>query len=46
LDDADLTDQEAIDVAVFVNSHPRPHFELKEHLPVLEKLGEYNASVK
>lgn len=46
LDDADLTDQEAIDIAAFVNSHPRPHFELQEHLPVPARLGEYNGSVK
>lgn len=44
LDDTNLTDQQAVDIAAFVNSHKRPHFELKEHLPVKERLGEYNAS--
>ncbi len=29
LDDTDLTDQEAFDIAAFVNSHPRPKFEPK-----------------
>lgn len=43
LDDPDLTEQEAIDIAVYVNSHPRPAFILKDHLPKGEKLGEYNA---
>ena len=43
LDDANLSEQEAIDVAVFINSHERPRFELKEHLPDAAALGEYNA---
>lgn len=43
LDDATLTDQEALDVAVFVNTHDRPEFDLKSHLPVEARLGEYNA---
>lgn len=45
LDNADLTDQQALDIAAFVNSHKRPHFELRQHLPVKEKLGEYNGSI-
>jgi thiosulfate dehydrogenase len=44
LDDATLTDQEALDIATFVNSHPRPKFRLEEHLPAKERLGEYNSS--
>ena len=44
LDDADLTDQQALDIAAYVNSHKRPHFDLLKHLPAKEKLGEYNAS--
>jgi thiosulfate dehydrogenase len=44
LDETDLTDQQALDIAAFVNSQKRPHFELSQHLPVKEKLGEYNAS--
>jgi thiosulfate dehydrogenase len=44
LDDTDLTDQQALDLAAYVNSHKRSHFELNRHLPVRERLGEYNAS--
>lgn len=44
LDDASLTTQEAIDVAAFINSHPRPAFDLKAHLPPAEKRGEYNGA--
>lgn len=44
LDDTDLSDEQAIDIAAYVNSHKRPHFELNQHLPVKERLGEYNAS--
>jgi thiosulfate dehydrogenase len=32
LDEADLSDQEAMDVAAFVNSHERPAFRLEDHL--------------
>ncbi len=32
LDDADLSDQEAVDVAAFVNAHERPQFRLEDHL--------------
>lgn len=42
LGDPYLTDKQALDVAAFVNSQPRPHFDLKEHLPKPERLGEYN----
>jgi thiosulfate dehydrogenase len=41
-DESDLTDQQAIDIAAFVNSHPRPHFALDQHLPHPDRLGEYN----
>nr|WP_165075251.1 c-type cytochrome [Paludisphaera rhizosphaerae] len=44
LDDPDLTDQEALDVAAFINSHDRPAFRLEDHLPPPAKLGEYNAA--
>jgi thiosulfate dehydrogenase len=43
LDDANLTEQEALDLAVYVNSKPRPDFHLKDHLPKDERLGEYNS---
>jgi thiosulfate dehydrogenase len=44
LDDTDLTEQEALDIAAYVNSHERPHFDLESHLPRQERLGEYNGS--
>jgi len=43
LDDAKLTDQEALDLAAFINAHDRPAFDLKNHLPLESRLGEYNA---
>lgn len=43
LDDATLTDQEALDLASFINAHDRPAFDLKSHLPPEARLGEYNA---
>lgn len=43
LGDPHLSEQEALDVAAFVNSHERPKFVLEDHLPVAERLGEYNA---
>lgn len=42
LDDATLTEQEAIDIAVFVNSHSRPRFDLSAHLPPPSETGVYN----
>lgn len=41
-DETDLTEQEALDIAAFVNSHSRPHFVLKEHLPPAEQRGVYD----
>lgn len=46
LDETDLSDQEAIDIAAFVNSHERPAFRLAEHLPEKSKLGEYNGATE
>ncbi len=43
LDDPYLTNQEAFDIAAFVNSHDRPRFELQNHLPSPQGLGQYNA---
>ena len=43
LDDPILTEQQALDVAAYLNSKPRPKFTLENHLPPAEKLGEYNA---
>jgi len=42
LDDATLTEQEAIDIAAYVNSYERPVFRLEDHLPKDDQLGEYN----
>ncbi len=44
LGDPHLSEQEALDIAAFVNSKPRPTFVLEEHLPAPERLGEYNAA--
>jgi cytochrome c len=41
LDDPFLSEQEALDIAAFINPRPRPKFVLEEHLP--QRLGEYNA---
>ncbi|VTS05057.1 c-type cytochrome [Tuwongella immobilis] len=38
-----LTDREAIDIAAYIHSQPRPKFRLSEHLPPADRLGEYNA---
>lgn len=46
LDDTDLTDQEALDIAAYVNSHERPKFDLQDHLPEKGRLGEYNSNAK
>lgn len=46
LDDTDLTDQEALDIASYVNSSERPKFRLQHHLPSQNKLGEYNSNVQ
>ncbi|HVV99212.1 MAG TPA: c-type cytochrome [Planctomycetaceae bacterium] len=40
-----LTEAEALDIAAFVNSHPRPVFRLREHLPSPDRLGEYNGEI-
>lgn len=45
LDETDLTEEQVVDIAAFINSQKRPHFELNKHLPVTERLGEYNASI-
>ncbi len=43
LGDPILTEQEALDIAAFINSKPRPKFVLQDHLPKPERLGEYNS---
>jgi thiosulfate dehydrogenase len=42
-EETDLTDDEALNIAAFINSHDRPKFRLKDHLPEKSKLGEYNS---
>jgi thiosulfate dehydrogenase len=44
LDEANLTEEQALDIAAYVNSHERPRFELNRHLPAQDRLGEYNAA--
>jgi thiosulfate dehydrogenase len=46
LDKTDLSDQESLDVSAFLNSHPRPKFQLREHLPEKARLGEYNSGAE
>lgn len=43
LGETDLTDQEALDIAAYVNSHDRPKFRIQDHLPEKSRLGEYNS---
>ncbi|WP_419769516.1 MAG: c-type cytochrome [Candidatus Marinarcus sp.] len=40
-----LSDQEAADVALFINAQPRASFDLKDHLLPKEKMGHYNSDV-
>lgn len=42
MEDPHLSEQEALDIAAYVNSFPRRDFNLKEHLPEQHRLGEYN----
>ncbi len=42
LGDADLTEQESLDLADYVNQHSRPRFILSDHLPDKDRLGEFN----
>lgn len=45
LDDETLTEQEAVDIAAYVNSKERPSFKLKDHLPPIQELGRYNGAL-
>jgi thiosulfate dehydrogenase len=45
LDGPVLADAEAVDVAAYVNSQPRPDFVLADHLPKNGAAGVYNATV-
>ena len=46
LDETDLTQQEALDLAAFINSHERPRFRLSEHLPSRDQLGTFNSKLQ
>lgn len=46
LDETDLTDQESLDIAAYVNAHDRPAFHLQDHLPPKSRLGEYNSETE
>jgi len=43
LDEASLSEQESLDLAAFVNQHPRPKFILSDHLPDKSRMGEFNS---
>jgi thiosulfate dehydrogenase len=43
LDDADLTIEESLHIAAFINSKPRPAFRLEDHLPPADAMGRYNS---
>ncbi len=45
LGDPYLTEKQALDVAAYINSQPRPAFSLQEHLPKADRLGEYNGEI-
>ncbi len=42
-DEEDLTAAESLDIASYINTHPRAKFKLSDHLPPAEAMGEYNA---
>lgn len=43
--DANLTDQEVVDITIYVNAQPRDDFNLKTRLLAPEKMGHYNSKV-
>ncbi len=45
LGNAHLSDQDAVDVMAYVNSHERPSFKLTDHLAPAGKAGVYNSNV-
>lgn len=46
LNDTNLTEQESLDIAAFVNAQPRPKFRLRDHLPHPSRIGEYNGDTE
>lgn len=45
-DDPFLSDDEARDIAAYIIAQPRPRFDLKDHLPPADRLGEYNSEIR
>ncbi len=45
-DDPTLSEEDAVNVAAYVDSHPRPDFVLEAHLPAADRAGVYNATVR
>lgn len=45
LGNTNLTRQEAVDIAVYVDAQPRPSFDLQQQLQPAEKMGYYNSKV-
>ncbi|MCW8915071.1 MAG: c-type cytochrome [Magnetovibrio sp.] len=45
LGDPNLTKQQAIDLAIYINAQPRPEFDLNKALFPREKMGVYNSKV-
>jgi len=45
LGNAHLSDQDAVDVMAYINSHPRPSFKLTDHLAPAGEAGVYNSNV-
>ena len=45
LGNTNLTDNEAVDISIYVNAQERDAFDLKDHLLTKEKMGHYNSNV-
>ena len=45
LGNTNLTNQEAVDISIFINAQKRDSFDLQEHLLPREKMGHYNSKV-
>ncbi|WP_242394713.1 c-type cytochrome [Anaeromyxobacter oryzisoli] len=45
-DDPSLSEQDAVNVAAYVDAQPRPDFDLEAHLPAPDGAGVYNSNVR
>lgn len=45
LGNANLTDQETVDITIYVNAQPRDDFDLQDHLLPRKEMGHYNSNV-